>query len=456
MASEHYDVLVIGGGTAGLVAAKRAAGGRRKVAIVERDRLGGECLWTGCIPAKTLLNSASVYRTIQKAQDYGLPADNEPLNWPDVVRAKDEVVARIAREDGEKALASADVAFLRGSAAFLSQHEVLVQGGVLTADQVVVATGSRQAEPRGLPGLLEAGYITHVQAVSLPLLPRRLAVIGAGPVGVEFAQLFSRLGSRVTLLERSDQILSQEDPEIAHYLERLLREEGLSIVHGCTVQAARATRSGKVLEIRREDRDEELLVDEILLATGRAPNVEQLNLAAAGVETDQRGIKVDYYLRTSAPNIYACGDVSGEFLFSHVAEYQARLVAQNILLPGAPRMADYSVVPWATFSDPEVGHVGLTESQALAAGHSIKVERFLLANLDRALTLRQGRGLVKVIAEAHSGRILGAHIVGPGASNIIHEYVLAMRAGIPLPEIADTIHAYPTLSEAVREAAAKF
>lgn len=456
MRNASYDVVVIGGGTAGLAAAKRCASHRLKVALIERGRLGGECLWTGCIPAKTMLNSASVYHLMQRAGEFGLPEFARPVDWARVVRAKDEVVDRIAQESSPEVLAAQGVDTFQGAASFRSPHEVTVGGRVIVGRNIVVATGSRQAELRNVPGLREVGYITHVDAVTMPRLPRRIAVIGAGPVGVEFAQMFGRLGAEVIVMERSDMILSQEDPEISAYLEHVLTEEGLCIIHDCSVRYVRGAGEAKALGLEDATGYGELIVEEILLATGRVPNLEELNLEAAGVQVNKRGIVVDEYLRSSVPHIYACGDVSGQYLFSHVAEYQAGVAAHNIAFLEAPIRADYRIVPWATFTDPQVGHVGLTEPQAREAGYEVKVERFYLSGLDRALTLRQAQGMVKVVAEAKSGRILGAHIVAPNASNLIHEYVLAMKAGIPLREIADTMHAYPTLSEAVKAAAAKF
>ncbi|MHB1132295.1 MAG: dihydrolipoyl dehydrogenase family protein [Chloroflexota bacterium] len=452
---KDYDVVVIGGGTAGLTAAKRLAGYGRRVALVERSRLGGECLWTGCIPAKAMITSANTYHLMQRAGEFGLPECSPPADWSRVVRAKDRVVARIALEDAPEAMARRGVDVYTGTATFVASHRVLVGGQHLSARHFVIATGSRQAIPSFIPGLVEIGYITHVEAISLPVLPARLAVVGGGPVGVEFAQLFARLGAQVTLVERSEFILSQEDTEVSAFLQELLLAEGLDVRSATSAKSARATAGGKALLMRTGELETEIEVDEILVATGRAPNIEGLNLVKAGVQVSKRGIEVDAYLRSSAPHIFACGDVAGGYQFSHIAEYQAGMVVHNILSPEHPRAAEYAVVPWATFTDPEVAHVGLTEAEA-AAGQAIQVERFSLAGLDRALILRQARGLVKVIAEAGTGRILGAHIVGPNASNLIHEYALAMRAGILLPEIADTIHAYPTLSEAVKAAAGKF
>ena len=453
---KNYDVVVIGGGTAGLTAAKRLAAHGRRVALVERWRLGGECLWTGCIPAKAMLSSASAYHLMQRAGDFGLPECTPPADWARVVQAKDRVVQRIALEDSLDVLSRLGIAVHHGSASFVESHRVVVAGEELAAENFIIATGSRQAAPTFIHGLVDLGYITHVEAVSLPGLPARLAVVGGGPVGVEFAQLFARLGARVTLVERSTYVLSQEDPEIAAYLQGLLLEEGLDVRSGASAKSARAAAGGKVLVVAQEGREEEVEVDEILVATGRAPNLEGLNLATAGVRVDKRGVEVDHFLRSSAPHVLACGDVAGGYQFSHVAEYQANLAAHNLVSPDHQRAADYGVVPWATFTEPEVGHVGLTESEATLAGNAVEVARFSLTGLDRALTIRQARGLVKVVAEAGTGRILGAHIVGANASNLIHEYALAMRTGILLPEIADTIHAYPTMSEAVRAAAAKF
>lgn len=451
-----YDVLVIGGGTGGLVAATRAAGHGLKTALVERERLGGECLWTGCVPTKAMLQSAELHHQITRAEEFGLTPCRQPLEWSRVVLAKDRIVARIAEHDSPEAMARAGVETYKGNARFLTPHEVEVDGQVLQGRNIVIATGSRQSDPSHIGGLREAGYITHVEAVDLPHLPPTIAIIGGGPVGVEFAQLFARLGAEVTLLERTGLILAKEDPEISRYVERSLTAEGIAIKHHCAEKTISARGGKKVLSAELDGVPAEMEVDEVFLATGRAPNLEGLGLERIGVKTGPRGIEVDEQMRTSLPHVYACGDVAGKYLFTHVAEYQGTIVAHNIAFPDRPRRADYRVVPWATFTDPEVGHVGLSEPEAREAGHDVAVERYSFASSDRAITMRKAEGLVKVLADAHSGQILGAHIVGPGAGNLIHEFALAMRLQAPLSAIAETIHAYPTLSEAVKWAAMAF
>lgn len=456
MSVHEYDVLVIGGGTGGLVAATRCADYGLKTALVERDRLGGECLWTGCVPTKAMLYSAEVRHIMERADRYGLVPCVQPVDWARVVRAKDEVVARIAQHDSPEAIERAGVTVIKGNACFISPHQVDVDGRAIRAKHVVVATGSRQSEPKHIQGLTEVGYITHVEAVNLQNLPASIAIIGGGPVGVEFGQMFARLGSQVTLLERSELILSKEDPEVSAYLEGLLEREGIAIKHHCAEKQVSRKGQKKLVKAQIDGGPAELEVDEVMLATGRAPNLEGLGIEAIGVKTGPRGIEVDEQMRTSVPHIFACGDIAGKYLFTHMAEYQGTIVAHNIAFPNRPRHVDYRVLPWATFTDPEVAHVGLTEPQARQAGHDIVVDRDSFAGLDRAVTMRKTEGFVKIVADARTGEILGAHIIGPGAGNIIHEYVLAMKERVPLPAIADTIHIYPTLSEALKWAAAEY
>lgn len=456
MSAAEYDVVVIGGGTAGIVAGTRCASFGLRVAMIERDRVGGECLWTGCVPAKAMLSSAEVQHMMRRAAEYGLRPCIQPLEWQKVIKAKDEVVASIAGQDSPAALRKAGVELLNGTAAFVSPREIDLNGKTIRARNFVLCTGSRQAAPRQIPGMIEAGYITHVEAISLPELPPTVGIVGGGPVGVEFAQIFSRLGAKVTVIDRSDTILAREDPQAARYIQRLLRKEGIEILTRCTVESVSRRNGGKVIMVRQNGTGREVVVDEVMLATGRAPNVEELNLERIGLQRGPWGIEVDEHLRTSLPHIYACGDVTGQYLFSHVAEYQARLAAHNIAFPDEARRTDYRVIPWATFTDPEVAHLGLTEPEAREAGYDVGVECFPFSRLDRAITIRREEGLVKVVADNRSGEILGAHIVGPGAGNIIHEYALAMKARLPLAEVADTIHAYPTLSEALKWAATQF
>lgn len=456
MSAAEYDVVVVGGGTAGIVAATRCASFGLRVAMVERDRLGGECLWTGCVPAKAMLSSAEVQHLMRRAAEYGLRPCLQPLEWARVIKAKDDVVNTIAEQDTPVSLRRAGVDVLFGTAAFLSPWELAVDGKAVRARNFVLSTGSRQAEPRQIPGLAEAGYITHVEAVNLKSLPDSILIIGGGPVGIEFAQIFARLGAKSIVLDRSETILAREDPQVAHYLQRLLREEGVEILVRATAGKVSRRQERKVVTVVQNGAGREVEVDEVMLATGRAPNIEELRIEGIGLRRGPWGLEVDEHLRTNLPHIYACGDVTGKFLFSHVAEYQARIAAHNIAFPEDPRRADYRVVPWATFTEPEVAHLGLTEPEAREAGYDVGVECFPFSRLDRALVIRKSEGLVKVIGDNQTGEIVGAHIVGPGAGNIIHEYAVAMKAHLPLSEVAETIHAYPTLSEALKLAATQF
>lgn len=450
---DTFDLAVIGGGTAGLVTAAGAAFLGAKVALIERDRLGGECLYTGCVPSKALIRSAKVLHLMRRASDFGLNPPEVSFDFEKVMDRMRRVQQQVGKHDSPERFRELGVTLFSDPAAFLSPIELQVGAQRIKAKKIVIATGSRTAIPP-IAGLEAAGFLDHVSAFRLSNLPRSIIILGGGPIGIEFAQLFARFGVRVTVLEVVGQILPREDPEIASALEAILRAEGIDI-HTCT-KAFRVEKGGseKIVHGECTGTPKTFSAEEIFLATGRQPNVEGLNLQAAGVRYDNKGVIVDDTLRTTARNIWACGDITGKLLFTHVAEYQARLVVRNALFPFKSK-ADYRGVPWCTFSDPEVARVGLTETEARERFGDVKVYRYNFMDLDRALCDGEVAGLTKLVC-ARKGRILGAHILGPQAGDLIQEVVLAMRKGLPVGALSQTIHVYPTLAEGVRRTADQY
>jgi pyruvate/2-oxoglutarate dehydrogenase complex dihydrolipoamide dehydrogenase (E3) component len=453
LGQEKYDVVVIGAGAAGLVTASGAGMLGTKVALVERDRFGGECLWTGCVPSKALLRTVQTLSDARRAELLGLTSTEISFDFPRVMESMRDVIARIQPHDDPETIQKKGVTTLSGTAEILGPGRVAVDGQELRTKRIVIATGSRPIVPP-IPGLGDAGYLTHESALELDELPRRLLILGAGPIGLEFAQIFNRLGSEVTVVELLETVLPNEDAEFSDKLRQILEADGIGLLLGHKAVAAAQVDGGKELELQRADGSRlRIGGDEILVATGMRPHAQGLGLESVGVELDERGaIKVDAKMRTTAPNVWAAGDVTGVLLFTHVADYQARLVVRNMFFPFRAR-ADYSSVPWAIYTDPALAHVGLTESEARERhGDRIGVYRYPFDDLDRAITDRSAQGLVKLITDSR-GRLLGGHILGSHADNIIHEIALAMRAGVKIGGLSQMVHAYPTWSEGIRRAA---
>ncbi len=444
---EHFDVLAIGGGAAGLVTAAGAAGLGARVALVEKERLGGECLWSGCIPSKALLAAARAVREARRGTRLGVGVGEVVVDFPRVMDRVREAQARIEPQDSPERFRALGVEVVLGPARFLDETSVNVDGRLLSARHVVVATGSRPAAP-AIPGLASVPYLTNETIFNLERLPTSLLVLGGGSVGLELGQALALLGSKVTIIEGQDRILPGEEPELATLLRASLEADGMRILTGAPASSVAAVPGGVVVEAGGE----QLRGERLLVATGRRPAVEGLELGAAGVELGRDGIRVDRHLRTTAHGIWAAGDVVGPLRFTHVADYQARLVLRNALFPFAAR-TDYTVVPRVAYTDPELARVGLTEAEARERhGDGIRIWRRPFAFADRAIADDRTEGLVKLIADGR-GHLLGAHVLGAGAGNMIGELVLAMRHRITLAQIADTIHPYPTYPEAVKQAA---
>ncbi len=442
------DLVVIGGGTGGLIVTSVAAQLGLKVTMIERrEKLGGDCLQTGCVPSKTLIHAAKVASLMRRADEYGLKAVEPEVDLGRVSDHVQSVIDQIQPHDDPERFRGYGAEVIFGHATFTDSHTVEVNGQAIQGRRFVIASGSSPFIPP-IPGLDEITYLTNENIFSLRELPARLIVLGGGAIGVEIAQAYARLGSQVTIVERLPHILPQEDPEISDMLAESLKAEGIEILTGTS--AEQVSKTGDVYHMRcsgQESSDIELESDALLVAVGRRPNVEGMGLEAAGVLYDNRGIKVDRRMRSSTKHIYACGDVAGPYPFTHMAEYQAGIVISNAIFR-FPKKANYRVVPWVTYSDPELARVGITEQQAKEQGLEVDVLRFSFDDIDRALAEVETVGEMKLISR--KGKILGATILGPHAGELIHEIVLAMQAGLKIGDISATIHAYPTLAQISR------
>lgn len=451
-----FDLVIIGGGVAGLVSASGSARLGARVALVERLSLGGDCLRTGCVPTKRLVRSAGVAHLAGRAGEFGVEIEGLRVDFGKVMRSMKEVRSVIARNDDPSRFRDMGVEVVIGNGQFVDPHTFEVGGERLIGRKFIIATGSRPVI-LPIPGLKESGALTNETALELEDLPASIVILGAGPIGMEFAQVFARLGSKVTVIEKAGQILPREDKELADELSRIVVDEGVKIVTCTEVKDVRREGGAKVLRASCPTGDKTFEADEVMIAIGRSPNVEGLGLEAAGVAYDGRkGIGTDGALRTSQKHIYACGDVAGKYAFTSVAEYHAGIAVANALFPFVKRKVDYRVVPWTTFTDPELARAGLTEDEAKEKhGSGVKVYRFHFKDVDRAVIDGEGRGLIKLVCDGRA-RILGAHILGPHAGELIHEYALAMRENLPLTKISRAMHVYPTDSQGVKRAADQY
>lgn len=454
---KKFDLVIIGGGVAGLVSASGAAQLGARVALVERESLGGDCLRTGCVPTKRLLHLAKMAFLAGRAEEFGLEGAPLTVNFQKVMRSMRDVRAEIGKNDDPERFRKMGVDVMFGEGRFTGPNEFEIKGERLWGRKFIIATGSRPVM-LPIPGLKESGALTNETALELDRLPRTIAILGAGPIGMEFAQVFSRLGSKVTVIEKMGQILPREDKELSDALFKILSAEGISIDVCTEVKEVRRSGGAKTLSAHCPTGDKTYEADEVMIAIGRAPNVEGFNLEAAGVEYDVRkGIKADETLRTSQKHIYACGDVVGHYAFTHVAEYHAGIAISNALFPLIKRKVDYRVVPWTTFTDPELSRIGLSEDEAKEkyGSKDVHVYRFYFKDVDRAVIEGEGQGLIKLVCDGKA-RIIGAHILGPHAGELIHEYVLAMRENLPITKISKAIHVYPTDSQGVKRAADQY
>jgi pyruvate/2-oxoglutarate dehydrogenase complex dihydrolipoamide dehydrogenase (E3) component len=447
-----HDLIVIGGGTAGLVTSAGAAGIGARVALIEQDRLGGECLWNGCVPSKALIACARAAHDARNAERFGVDATDVRVDFARVLEWVRLAQRRIEPHDSPERFRSLGVDVVTGTARFVGERTLRVDGRTMSAKRVVVATGSKPAVPP-IDGLSDVPYLTNETIFSLERQPDTLLILGAGPIGLELAQAFARLGTRVRVVEATPQLLPHEDHELAELLAQRLTAEKVEVLLGARV--TRIVQDGRTVRLLAERENSEPVTiegDALLVATGRASNVAALEPEKGGVETGKPGIIVDERLRTTADGVWAAGDVTGGLRFTHVADYQARLVIRNAFFPLASKV-DYSAVPWVTFTEPELAHVGLTEREAGERhGDDVRVWRRPFDDVDRAIADGEPYGMVKLITD-RKGRLLGGHVLGHGAGSLIGEITLAMKHRIPAGQLGNTIHAYPTYPEAIKQAA---
>ena len=449
------NLIVIGAGAGGLVTALIGATVRAKVTLIEKGEMGGDCLNTGCVPSKALIRSARAAHEIRTAAAYGIAPAEPEVRFGELIERIHRIIAEIAPADSVERYTGLGVDVRKGHARLVDPWTVEIDGGErLTARAIVIAAGGEPAVPP-IPGLAESGYLTSdTMWESLrgrERMPERIAIVGGGPIGTELAQAFARLGAKVTQVEHGPRLLPKEDKEISALVEAVLREEGVDVRTGH--EALRV--EGKALVVR-SDKEETVPFDEIIVAVGRKARLSGYGLEDLGIETN-RTIVVNEWLETRYPNIYAVGDVAGPYQFTHFAAHQAWFAAVNGLFGQLRRFrADYRVLPWVTFTDPEVAHVGHNELSAREAGIGYEVVRYDLSHLDRALAEGAGRGFVKLLVQPGKDRLLGATIVAANAGELIAEPVLAMKHGLGLDKLLGTIHAYPTLAEANKYAAGEW
>lgn len=466
---DAYDLTIIGGGSAGLVLAVAGAKLGKNTALVEKHRIGGDCLWTGCVPSKALLKAAKVANYIRNAETYGITVPDATPQWHRVMKYVQGTQHVIEEEhDNPERFRDMGVDVIFGNGHFESSDTFIVkdaengQTRTFTSKKFVISTGSRPIAPP-IPGLESCGYLDSETVWELKTFPERLLIVGAGPIGVELGQAFHRLGAHVTIAQRSGSILTKEDVDVSEQMLDYLREEGITIRLNTNI--AEVTKHQEGIRVKfsglqsppdsSENGTEEQIFDKILIAAGRMPNVKGLRLDEIGVQIGRRGIEVNSRLQTNVKNIYAAGDVIGHYLFTHVAAFQAQLLLRNIFFP-LSKAINYAVVPWTTFCDPEVARCGLTETEAREKYGEVDIFTLAQGDVDRAVAEDETRGFTKVIASRWNGKILGVHLVGANAGEVIHEYVLAMQEGIPLRKLSGMIHVYPTFSSSVWRVAGKW
>lgn len=453
------NLVVIGAGSAGLVSALIAATVKAKVTLIEKHRMGGDCLNTGCVPSKSLLRSAKMLAYAARAGEFGFRRASVEFDFADVMERVQGVIRAIEPKDSVERYTDLGVDCVQGEARITSPWSVAVDGREITTRNIVIASGGRPFVPP-IPGLAECGYLTSDTLWDIRKLPERLVVLGGGPIGCEMVQAFRRFGSDVTQVEMLPHILMREDADVIDVVQRQFESEGVRLLVGHRAAAVEGHDGEKRLVCRHVDIDGargrvDVPFDDILVAVGRTANTEGLGLEEVGVRTGRGGVvEVDPWMRSSVPTIYACGDVAGPWQFTHTASHQAWYASVNPLFAPFKRFrADYSVIPWTTFTDPEVARVGLNEKDAAEQGIPVEVTRFGLDDLDRALADGEARGFVKVLTPPGKDRILGVTIVGHHAGELIAEFICAMKWGKGLKDIMGTIHIYPTLTEANKYAA---
>jgi len=457
MAKYDYDALVIGGGAAGLTTAGIAANFGAKTVMIERDRLGGDCTWTGCVPSKTLLKGASVMHQTKQAELYGLSPGAVELDPASVMKHVDRVRREVYEEaDDPLIFEKMGIDVVQGAANFVDEHTIKItdSNGLqreVSGKYIFICTGASAFVPP-VDGIDSVDYLTNESLFEIDDLPEELIIVGGGPIGSEMSQAFVRLGTKVDVVDMAPGILRNDDPELTSILKETLEGEGVTYHLESSLKKVASKGSRIAVSIEQNDGEKMLEADKILMATGRRANIDSLQLKTAGIETYRGGISVNDKCQTNKKHIYAVGDVTGRYQFTHMCEHMAKVATSNALIK-VPMKIDKKHVPWVTYTNPELGHVGATEQQLVDSGESFEVYRFPFSKIDRAITDGNTTGLIKVYAKKWSGKILGASVLGAHAGEMISQYALAMRNGVSLREFADTIHPYPSYGLGARRAA---
>jgi pyruvate/2-oxoglutarate dehydrogenase complex dihydrolipoamide dehydrogenase (E3) component len=457
----QYDLVVIGAGTAGLVVAAGAAGLGLglKIALIERHLMGGDCLNVGCVPSKCVIRSSRVVAEMREAAAFGIHAPEQiEIDFPAVMTRMRRLRAGISHHDSAQRFQNLGIDVFLGQGHFTGTDTIAVQGQTLRFKKAVIATGARAAHP-SIPGIEQAGYLTNETVFSLTDRPQRLAVIGGGPIGSELAQSFQRLGCEVVLFHRGTHILNKEDADAAEIVQNVLVKEGVQLILGCQLQRVETTSVGKVIYYTCNGKEQTIAVDEILVGAGRTPNVDGLNLEAVGVEYDQRGVKINDFLQTTNPKIFAAGDICLNWKFTHAADAAARIVIKNALFAplgfGRSKLSSL-VMPWVTYTDPEIAHVGLYEHEARQQEIETSTIHIPFNTVDRAIADGEEEGFVKILHAKGKDKILGATIVARHAGEMISEVTTAIVHNIGLSKLSSVIHPYPTQAEGIKKAADQY
>lgn len=448
MTRMDYDLTILGGGSGGLTAARLAASLGARVLLIDKERLGGDCLYTGCVPSKALIHVAQIVHQAQTASRLGLITSHVDVDMAQIAAHIQGVIKRVHEAEY---VYTDDVTVKFGTVSFQSPTTLLLDTQKITSRATIIATGSHPAHPR-IEGLAEVNYLTNEDVFQLTNLPMSLLIVGGGPVGVELGQALARLGVQVTLIQGPERILPREDSSVSETITRVLESEGVTVVTNARVLRAEQRARKKHVTVQQGAQIVEFEADELLIAAGRQPNVDELRLDAARISYTTEGIQVNDYLQTSSPNIFAIGDVLGGYLFTHVAAYQAGVAARNALLPIAKKKVDYRVLPWCTFTDPEAAHVGLTYLEAQQRHQQVRVVTFPWADIDRAQTEYATTGFIKLVLAGKKEEIVGAHMVGAHAGELLGEVALAMQHHLNVSDILATIHPYPTLHTGLQQA----
>lgn len=458
METYDFDMIVIGGGAAGLTASGIAANFGAKTMMIEADRLGGDCTWTGCIPSKTLLKAGKVAQQIKEAGKYGLLDGQPNIDFKNVMKHVGEVRNEVYHDaDRPEIFEDMGIEVVHGSASFTDAHTIkikLKKGGIRTVSskKFIIATGAKPFVP-SISGIEEVDYLTNESLFEIEELPKELLIIGGGPIGTEMSQAFVNLGSKVTVIDMAPQILVNDDSELVGILRTELEKQGVIYELNASVQKVQQQGDRVRVHVETDGKKKILEGDALLMATGRRANIASLNLESAGVKTEKGNITVNESCRTNQKHIYAAGDVTGRYQFTHMSEHMAKIAATKALLKVIPMKIEKDLVPWVTYTSPELAHVGKTEEQLRNEGAKFEVYRFPYSKIDRAVSEGEEIGLVKIFAKKLSGKILGATVVGAHAGEFISEYAVAMKNGVSMRGIADTIHPYPSWGLGARRAA---